>query len=231
MLSASGMFAASLGSCTSAGSWSTNVLTELSYASGLNNTCTLGNIEVGNFIVSNGIGGQISLNPAAPSDPDGPLGTHVSGSTGYLNFEFNPQGPGPTSYNFYYAVWAHEGYSLVGLDAEFGVGSGMVQLTETACKVFPSPGCSEANSLGSLFIDMDPATTTIGRSGSFDFSPQAWLWVGKDLTIGANSGLSDLFNSHHWQRDSDVPEVPEPATMLLFSTALLGLGYMRRKRS
>jgi hypothetical protein len=31
--------------------------------------------------------------------------------------------------------------------------------------------------------------------------------------------------------DGGTGEVPEPATMLLFSTALLGLGYMRRKKS
>ncbi len=31
--------------------------------------------------------------------------------------------------------------------------------------------------------------------------------------------------------NGDIPPVPEPATMLLFSTALLGLGFMRRKKS
>jgi len=39
-------------------------------------------------------------------------------------------------------------------------------------------------------------------------------------------------NQWFYQRDGgNVPEVPEPATMLLFSTALLGLGFMRRKKS
>ena len=31
--------------------------------------------------------------------------------------------------------------------------------------------------------------------------------------------------------NGDIPPVPEPATMLLFSTALLGIGLMRRKKS
>lgn len=69
------------------------------------------------------------------------------------------------------------------------------------------------------------------------------LWIQKDLRFDAGScqgvtapctlGVSaTTFSQIFYQTPGeDLTDVPEPATMLLFSTALLGLGYMRRKRS
>lgn len=215
MLSVGNMFAASIGSCSAGVA---DVMTTLTGG----NTCTLGNLEFGNFVVNSPlIPGIISINGPASFD---------NGSTAWLNFEFNPQGPGPAHYLFSYTVEAHQGFSLVGLDAAFGTYSGLIQMTELGCSAAPNPGCG-ANVLGTLFIDTDP-NTAIPYDDSFNFEPVGKVWVSKDISIlNDQSGLSDLYNSHHYRRDGDIPDVPEPATMLLFSTALLGLGLMRRKKS
>lgn len=215
MLSAGNVFAVSIGACTAGVADVATMLTG-------GNTCTLGALEFGDFSVSTPLSpGIVSINGAHSSD---------DGSTAWLNFEFNPQGPGPAHYLFSYTVEAHQGFSLVGLDAAFGTYSGQVQMTEVGCGAAPNPGCG-ANVLGTLFIDTD-ANTAVPYDDSFGFAPISKVWVSKDISIlNATSGISDLFNSHHYQRDGNVPDVPEPATMLLFSTALLGLGYMRRKRS
>ena len=215
MLSVGNVFAASIGSCADGVA---NVLTLTGGA-----TCTLGELEFGNFSVNSPLNpGIISINGPASTD---------DGSTAWINFEFNPQGPGPAHYLFSYTVEAHQGFSLVGLDAEFGTYSGLIQMTETACSAAPDPGCG-ANVLGTLFIDTDPNTLNVPFEDSFSFAPTSKVWVSKDISVVTDaSGLSDLFNSHHYRRDGDVPEVPEPTTMLLFSTALLGLGFMRRKKS
>ncbi len=69
------------------------------------------------------------------------------------------------------------------------------------------------------------------------------LWVQKDIRFSAGScegvtapctlgASATTFSQIFYQTPGDdLTDVPEPATMLLFSTALLGLGYMRRKRS
>jgi hypothetical protein len=46
--------------------------------------------------------------------------------------------------------------------------------------------------------------------------------------VASATSITQRFFQEH---DGRTPPVPEPATMLLFSTALLGLGYMRRKKS
>lgn len=76
--------------------------------------------------------------------------------------------------------------------------------------------------------------------------PSSMVWVQKDIslfagtldsdicqTIGCSLGASATTITQRFFQTpgDDIPEVPEPATMLLFSTALLGLGFMRRKKS
>lgn len=219
LLSAGNAFGASIGSCGLG-------VTDVTTLTG-GTTCSLGELEFGDFVVSTGlIPGVISLNPGT-----NPGGTEDDNGVAWLNFEFNPQG-GPGSYLFSYSVTANEGYEIFGLDAQWGTGSGLRELTEIGCLSQPLRGCQpEADELGSLFIDTDP-TSDAPTAASFWFDGVGKLWVSKNLTIAdSSSGVSDIFNSHHYRRDNDVPEVPEPATMLLFSTALLGLGFMRRKKS
>lgn len=206
--------AASIGNCAD------GVGNVLSLTGG--STCSLGELEFGDFSVISPLSpGIIAINEAP--------GTSDDGSTAWLNFEFIPQGPGPANYTFSYSVTANEGFELIGLDASFGFYGGHIQLSEVGCAVAFAQGCS--SNLGNLFIDTDDSSAP-PSSAAFWFEAQSKVWVGKDLTVvDETSGVSDIFNSHHYRSDGNVPEVPEPATMLLFSSALLGLGYMRRKKS
>ncbi len=223
LLSAGNASGASLGGCGTFDTWTADVMTDLSAGSG--NTCSLGELEFGNFLVSSPlVPGIISINLAPFTNDDGGIA--------WISFEFNPQGPGPGNYIWQYTVTANEGFELFGLDAQFGTGHPTVQMTEIGCKSDPLNGCVEGDLLGSLAIDNDPETAT-SSGGSFFFEPvEGTIWVKKDMTITDKDGfISDINNSHHYQRGGDIPVIPEPATMLLFSTALLGLGWMRRKKS
>jgi hypothetical protein len=69
------------------------------------------------------------------------------------------------------------------------------------------------------------------------------VWIQKDIRFAAGTCPDDqtpcttgasatTFTQVFYQTPGDdLTDIPEPATMLLLSTALLGLGYMRRKRS
>ena len=76
-------------------------------------------------------------------------------------------------------------------------------------------------------------------------TPSQMVWVTKDISLVAGCGgydSSQVCNAdarasattifqRFYQEDGGDANVPEPATMLLFSTALLGLGLLRRKKS
>ena len=77
-------------------------------------------------------------------------------------------------------------------------------------------------------------------------TPSQSFWVTKDIHLFAlaevcpqelttcvpgQARATTITQTFFQTPGGDIPDVPEPATMLLFSTALLGLGFMRRKKS
>jgi hypothetical protein len=128
-----------------------------------------------------------------------------------------------------------------------GIGQG---ITPNLC----ADGCDASASLTEIVRNLGGTTvgdSTVGFTASFEdfedpfaegsdtlwFDGEKTLLVSKDYNFfGATdskfqTGVSAIRQTFYQTPDGDIPPVPEPATMLLFSTALLGLGFMRRKKS
>lgn len=52
-----------------------------------------------------------------------------------------------------------------------------------------------------------------------------------DTCEPGTTGGGSLFVGGTFERDGDIPDVPEPSTILLMGGSLLGLGYLRKRRS
>lgn len=199
----------------------------MSTASG--GTCDLGNFTFGDFSVAvTGGATHIGLS----------TGSSVVDGVSYLNFETIPQGPGPSSWLLTYSVTVAEGYLFTGIDMSLGQFTlnpddkdAFVSIGESVCHAIQVSGACSGVVLPGLFINHENAAGDNYVEMIFDQPFTGKMWIQKDIQISAGSTLSDFYNSHHSRDGGDVPEVPEPATMLLFSTALLGLGFMRRKKS
>jgi len=77
-------------------------------------------------------------------------------------------------------------------------------------------------------LNAEMYNNAIGDGWEWD-EGQAW---GLSYSLGNSniSGLEEILTSYHVSTGSTAP-VPEPATMLLFGAGLLGIGFLKRKRS
>ena len=101
---------------------------------------------------------------------------------------------------------------------------GLVTVHEDQCAGGLLFACNPGHDTN-LFVS-DPGSSF--DSVSYD-KAYAFVDVFKDIGINGPGAISRI--EQYFIQEGDVPEVPEPTTMLLFSTALLGLGFMRRKKS
>jgi hypothetical protein len=78
--------------------------------------------------------------------------------------------------------------------------------------------CAPADRLAAVAVGPGQSAAALFAS-SVDFA-----FLHKDIAVGVGGFISDFSNSH------SLEPVPEPATLLLFGTALTGIGVAYRRR-
>jgi len=162
--------------------------------------CELGPLTFSNFW-ANPVPGPITIGYAG-----------IVGSEAILSF--NPgflQGP----YDFWF------GFNVTGphkgIDVDLTTGSSNSGIEETVCAVPLGPGgsCPQNQILAQL-------TVFSGQRGDAAYLAMASAgYIFKDVGVGRDGSLSRFSQSFHI--------VPEPMTLLLIGSGLLGLGLLRRR--
>ena len=190
--------------------------------------CSAGFITFSDFDVNVGIFQQ------PPPSSVSRTGVNVAGGGAdvYLRFQIvHSPSPATQAGDILLTYTATSGADFRGFDVILGTSQAPVTITENICVpgfAGPIQFCAEEvatlqvfNGPGSNDKFFDEAFYTSGNVSIASLGVKS-VFLQKDIQIGVNGTISDFTNSHH--------VVPEPGTVLLMGSALIGLAALRRRK-
>jgi hypothetical protein len=188
-------------------------------AGGVPSSCNAGIFTFSNFRIANPSGfaaGNLEIQISNVSIQN-------NGQDVYLGFGVNhPSLTGSTGDMILIYEMSTNGNLINGVNIEMGTAND-IRITENACST-PHAGAFGTSCLTPpLLASFNVASPEGPFVNAGFFAPTNFVSIAKDIQFrSANSSISDFVNSHH--------AVPEPGTMLLMGSALLGLAALRRRK-
>ncbi|MGO4883360.1 MAG: PEP-CTERM sorting domain-containing protein [Bryobacteraceae bacterium] len=184
-------------------------------------TITCGGLTFSNFEVLNPTGGASGIVDFLTGDYNDPS------CPNQVCISFNPNLQSNQDEGFAFTVTG--GINEIDL----GVGGTNANITELACSSpVPTSGagafeCPSGTQLGEVTVasgEIGPVTCSEPTLGCSPINPTSPVYIYKNINVGADGGLSEFTQSF-----DPSSSTPEPVSMVLLGSGLLGLGLLRRR--